>query len=293
MSSTFDTARIFADKLDMPSSIPIATHEPRAPRPVGDRILLGDAVDPRTGVTYLVTAQRLDRDWPGTEQRVTFAVERNGGVNPDGSRYVDMAWGWFDEKHCWWFLTFIADVTALTWDLDGIVSTVVRRGLGIPDAMVRRFADVIMTTNAPSVEVHIKTDDYGDAYADNPAIDYDLRACLRNNDIGITQFDIAEVVAIWEGQNDGDDWRWIVKLAGGGYAYIRGGCDYTGWDCQSFAWMSRQDNAEACVGVDPSGDYDWQDKDPDAVIQSLTRQVRNGVDQTWRNRKDKEFGVSS
>lgn len=77
--------------------------------------------------------------------------------------------------------------------------------------------------------------------AEAKGVDYDLANCI---DYHIKEFDIlqvVEVLAVWEGENDGDDWRWILKLTtecgaknGGEYAFIQGGCDYTGWDCQSW-----------------------------------------------------------
>ena len=72
---------------------------------------------------------------------------------------------------------------------------------------------------------------------DQAGLDYDLMACLEYNDVSITLFDIENVIAVWEGQNDGDSWRWIIKVSpecskknGGRFAFIEGGCDYTGWD---------------------------------------------------------------
>lgn len=41
--------------------------------------------------------------------------------------------------------------------------------------------------------------------------------------------DIIEILATKAGANDGPDWHWIVMLANGKFAYIRAGCDYTGW----------------------------------------------------------------
>jgi hypothetical protein len=47
------------------------------------------------------------------------------------------------------------------------------------------------------------------------------------------------------GENDGPDWVWIVLLKDGRHAYIRGGCDYTGWECQSWLdWHEADSMAE-------------------------------------------------
>lgn len=68
-------------------------------------------------------------------------------------------------------------------------------------------------------------------------IDYDLVACLEYNgqkDFSIS--DIKKVLAVHEGERDEEDWHWVIKLKSPNkYVYLRGGCDYTGWDCQSWA----------------------------------------------------------
>ncbi len=46
---------------------------------------------------------------------------------------------------------------------------------------------------------------------------------------------IAAVELEISGENDGPSWHWICRLKEGGYIYAHGGCDYTGWDCQSSA----------------------------------------------------------
>lgn len=45
--------------------------------------------------------------------------------------------------------------------------------------------------------------------------------------------DVAEILHKEEGDNDGPDWIIVVKLKDGRFAYLEGGCDCTGWDCQS------------------------------------------------------------
>lgn len=35
------------------------------------------------------------------------------------------------------------------------------------------------------------------------------------------------------GENDGADWVWLVRYADDTIYRFQGGCDYTGWDCQS------------------------------------------------------------
>ena len=37
------------------------------------------------------------------------------------------------------------------------------------------------------------------------------------------------------GENDEYGWYWILQMKNGLFAFARGCCDYTGWDCQSSA----------------------------------------------------------
>ena len=75
------------------------------------------------------------------------------------------------------------------------------------------------------------------------AIGYDLVAALYNNPgnatpghaLVWTDLEGAAVLHELTGENDGPEWHWLVRLADGRHAYIHGGCDYTGWDCQSWA----------------------------------------------------------
>jgi hypothetical protein len=64
-------------------------------------------------------------------------------------------------------------------------------------------------------------------------IDYDLSAALYYNEEADLIDKIHHVYAVWQGENDGDSWRWIFVLSGGQYVFMAGWCDYTGWDCQS------------------------------------------------------------
>lgn len=43
---------------------------------------------------------------------------------------------------------------------------------------------------------------------------------------------IKEYLWIYEGANDEEPWLALVELDNGNYAYYRGECDYTGFDCQ-------------------------------------------------------------
>lgn len=66
----------------------------------------------------------------------------------------------------------------------------------------------------------------------NPNMD-ELHCAMSNCDYGAMIPELQEIVLELTGENDGADWHWIVKLNDGTYAYIHGGCDNTGWDCQA------------------------------------------------------------
>lgn len=129
-------------------------------------------------------------------------------------------------------------------------------------------------------------------------LDYDLDACLRYNpQDGITPDTIAAVLAVWEGENDGDDWRWVIRLNDGRFAFIQGGCDYTGWDCQSWATSVVADTAERAAtfarGEDTPALFGSYMKNATEVYDSLLRQITDGKSETWREQKDRELGVVS
>jgi hypothetical protein len=114
-------------------------------------------------------------------------------------------------------------------------------------------------------------------------LDNDLQACLENNpQPTYAREDIAEVLAVWQGENDGDDWRWILRLNDGRFVYLKGGCDYTGWDCRSYA--------ESRFAGLPDTFLMQSHGEPDDVIASLRRQLKDGKDKTWHERKGEEFG---
>lgn len=72
-----------------------------------------------------------------------------------------------------------------------------------------------------------------DYYDHAERIGYDLAAALGHNGLSDKCETIQSVALTIEGENDGASWHWIVRLTNGKWAYVTGGCDYTGWDCQS------------------------------------------------------------
>ena len=140
-------------------------------------------------------------------------------------------------------------------------------------------------------------------------LDYDLRACLEFNPVD--EFDIKDidkVVAVWEGANDGDMWRWIVHMKDGCFVFLIGGCGYTGWDCQSWLGYFIADSAIdaaqlalAEIVVNPA-DLSLAQKcklvlgelfqNGQEVYDSLCSQIEHGKNTTWRETMDDEFGIN-
>ena len=44
-----------------------------------------------------------------------------------------------------------------------------------------------------------------------------------------TREDVEEIIALEEGENDGEAWVAVFKLKDGRFACLRAWCDYTGW----------------------------------------------------------------
>lgn len=55
------------------------------------------------------------------------------------------------------------------------------------------------------------------------------------------------MLAFINGENDGANWHWLVRTEDGKYAYLTGGCDYTGWDCQSSLDTFVEDTLDAAL----------------------------------------------
>ena len=142
-------------------------------------------------------------------------------------------------------------------------------------------------------------------------IDYDLASCLEFNPQPFTTNDIEKVLAVYEGENDGDDWQWVIALKDGRFTFLQGGCDYTGWDCQSWAtsafYATAEEAARGALGditVEASkgpytaglghmitilsGEYMSNAKE---IYYLLMQQLLGGKFETWREKMDKEFGL--
>ena len=152
--------------------------------------------------------------------------------------------------------------------------------------------------------------DYEDRLKDH-GIDYDLFACLDENpQKTFTVFDIKKVWAVWEGERDGDDWRWVLELNSGAFVFLQGGCDYTGWNCQSWATHAFADTLELAaekalgdISIEESSPSDAglghllsifsgeYDKNFEDVKNSLLKQIAEGKQKTWMEQKVEEFKV--
>jgi hypothetical protein len=123
-------------------------------------------------------------------------------------------------------------------------------------------------------------------YYDDPeafakrGIDYDLDACLEYNPQGtFTVLDIDRVLAMHEGENEDENWRWILRLHDGRLVFLSGGCDYTGWDCQSDANHTIVDSLAAAVACE----------DDLKVRAELVQQLAVDKAISWRETMDKEM----
>lgn len=149
-------------------------------------------------------------------------------------------------------------------------------------------------------------------------IDYDLSACLEYNGQSFDITDIEKVLAVWTGERDEEDWRWVIKVTkqcadknGGSFVFLQGGCDYTGWDCQSYAkstftktalkaaecakvaeGVTVQDYTQAGMGHMLSLLGGEAGKNFNQVYDELVKQLKTNKSKTWRESKDEELGVN-
>ncbi len=135
-----------------------------------------------------------------------------------------------------------------------------------------------------------------DCYNNERGIDSDLCSCLENNpQNGFNIDDIEQVLAVYEGENDGDNWHWVLELTDGRFVYLWGGCDYTGWDCQSQADHRIAPNATAAAHYATLIEMEEHNYGyPEGIDMSvyLLNQIAEGKRETWREKMDDEFGLS-
>lgn len=80
-------------------------------------------------------------------------------------------------------------------------------------------------------------------------IDGDLYMCLAVNKPHTFKdvWDIDYVLAVWQGKNGGDEWRWIIRLENKKFVFIQGECCPYGWSCCSSAEDIIFDDLVSCV----------------------------------------------
>lgn len=111
--------------------------------------------------------------------------------------------------------------------------------------------------------------------------DYDLGLCLEENpQDGFDLSDIKTLHAVVTGENDGDNWHWLVEffnpVKDKRYAYITGGCDYTGWGCQDFGTSVLLDSPVDFIDhLDGDGMYNGQTVQ--SVKEDLLKQLADGM----------------
>lgn len=100
----------------------------------------------------------------------------------------------------------------------------------------------------------------------------DIAYAFQYNSLENRLNDIQSIVAEYPGENDGHNWYWILLMKDGTYSMAVGGCDYTGWDCQSFADITdgfeTPVDAIAAVG---KGYVDYDERE--YVRQNLLKQI--------------------
>lgn len=61
-----------------------------------------------------------------------------------------------------------------------------------------------------------------------------IYACEYNGLGPLDGHKVAGLLMTQQGEKDESNWVWLVKLDDGTHHWAVGGCDYTGWDCQSW-----------------------------------------------------------
>jgi hypothetical protein len=114
--------------------------------------------------------------------------------------------------------------------------------------------------------------------------DYDLWSCLQHNPQADFRYtDITEVLARVDGERDECDWFWVLKLKSGQFAYLQGGCDYTGWDCQSHAVSVVADTPYTAIAEAPADHYYVENQRQllaqitEGVLRSIRQQVGDAL----------------
>jgi hypothetical protein len=85
----------------------------------------------------------------------------------------------------------------------------------------------------------LDTSDWGEVFGDETSGNCTKFTPNRSPDDKVTsqepfsREDVELIEGLQEGENDGPDWIVWGRLKDGRWFVARGGCDYTGWDCQA------------------------------------------------------------
>lgn len=94
-------------------------------------------------------------------------------------------------------------------------------------------------------------------------IDSDLESAVEFNSGNVDLKQVDSVVAAVYGENDGADWYWVLKMKDGTYGLAVGGCDYSGWDCQSsLSFTGGFKTAEAAAESSVERDSEYEGNRP-------------------------------
>jgi hypothetical protein len=92
--------------------------------------------------------------------------------------------------------------------------------------------------NPEYVSYYERGDTIEDVFPDQDAHNL-ASGCGHNSNWGPLDEDrtITGFLLVQEGGHEGPDWIWLLTFEDGSTWFATGGCDYTGWDCQSwFQW---------------------------------------------------------
>lgn len=86
-----------------------------------------------------------------------------------------------------------------------------------------------------TLPVLLTDSDWAQVFADenDGNVSKNTDACPPGSDVDTappSRTDVVEIIAAVNGENDGQDWEGVFRLADGRYLLASGGCDYTGWD---------------------------------------------------------------
>jgi hypothetical protein len=92
---------------------------------------------------------------------------------------------------------------------------------------------------------HIFGDDRDEKYSEGYSAPTHVRTKEQHREYH--RSDVAHIIAIEDGENDGDDWLGVFEMTDGKFLVIRAGCDYTGWGCREGGSSDLADTLEDAI----------------------------------------------